>query len=133
MPDTRVVQPQRKQTVQNPLPETRYELATPHGSRFAANATVMRPQTPTFDGIITESSVPPLTPFPDFTFETPQIQTSFEFHVKPLTAQSNRGGAKKLNISSNNEMRKMREEIQADAAQFSAKIRGIEKGEPSFL
>lgn len=132
IPDAGLVQQPRKQMQQSPFPETQYKFVKPQGSRFVANATVQRPQTPTFDGIVTETSVPPLTPFPDFTFEAPQIQTSFEFHVRPLTTQSNRG-VKKLNISSNDEMRKMREEIQADSAQFSSRIRGFEKsGQPSL-
>ena len=110
------------------IDENRYELVTPHGSRFAANATVMRPQTPTFEGLIKESNVPPLSPFPDFSFEAPQIQTNFEFRVRPLTTQSNRN-VKKLHVTSNNEIRKMRDEIQADSAQFSARIHGLKNEE----
>ena len=114
------IQPQHH-PASRPIDENRYELCTPHGSRFASNTTVARPQTPSFDGLIKESNVPPLSPFPDFNFEAPQIQTNFEFRVRPLTTQTNRN-MKKLHISTNSEMRRMRDEIQEDSQQFSARI-----------
>lgn len=111
---------------QNYRQDERFNLVTPHSSRFVSDAQVTRPPVQTFDGLIKESSVPPLSPFPEFTFETPEIQTNFEFHVKPLTAQSSRSSAKKLNIGSNSEIRKIRDQIQADSVEFAAKLQQIQ-------
>ncbi|EAY21574.1 hypothetical protein TVAG_013390 [Trichomonas vaginalis G3] len=120
--------PQRPQQQPQPAykPDDRLNLVTPHSSRFATATQINRPPVQNFDGLVKESSVPPLSPFPEFTFEPPQIQTNFEFHVKPLTAQSSRSTAKKLTINSNSEIRKIRDEIQADSAEFASKLQQIQ-------
>lgn len=118
---------------QAPMDNSRFQLCTPHSSRFADNTVVSRPAPQTFDGLIVTSGVPELSPFPTISFDAPEIPSSFEFNVKPLTAQKNRT-PKQLKIETTNEtMKKMRDELQQDSAQFSARIKSIKSRENEIM
>jgi hypothetical protein len=78
--------------------------------------------------LVQASAVPPLAPFPEFRFELPQIPTSFEFPLRPATTKVDRN-AKRFQAAPAAEMRKIRDEIARDSAQFEARMKQIQRVE----
>ena len=105
----------------------RLSLAPPQRPAFL-DAPVHKTTLPSYDGLIQNAAIPNLAPFPNFDFECPPIENHFTFVVRPLTSTGNRY-QKKLNFSTGNDMKRMRDELEKDAQQFEGRIKCIEKVE----
>jgi hypothetical protein len=118
---------QSQNTTELPPVERRVPLPTPHRATFL-DAQVKRPVLPSCDKLVQPSPVPPLAPFPEFHFELPTVPTSFDFPARPLTTQADRN-VKRFQAPPAVEMRKIREEIARDSAEFETRMRQIQKVE----
>lgn len=98
---------------------------TPHSTRFASSATINKLPVQSFEGIVLEGKVPALSPFPNFSFDLPEIPTEFCFSIKPLTSQAPRS-IRKLNVSTDSTIRKVLDELQIDSKQFSSRLSNYE-------
>ena len=83
---------------------------------------VVAPSVYQYDGTRRDTSVAPLSPFPEFTLESTTITETYQFPVKPLSAQPNKS-QKKLSFAIGSEIKKMQDEIKTDSEVFSNRIR----------
>jgi hypothetical protein len=114
---------------QPPRPTDHVNLPQPKRAAFL-DAPVKPVALPPCDNLVHKSIVPPLAPFPEFHFDPLPVQTTFAFAVRPLTTQAaDPRSAKRFRATGSTEMRKMREELARDTAQFEARIRQIQNVE----
>lgn len=111
-----------QQTPVNLPPRT--PLTAPHRAQFI-NTPVRKASIPNYDGIVQNTSIPQLSPFPDFQFDTGHIENNFHFDIKPLTSSGSRE-AKKLSFVAGTDMKKMRDELKIDAMQFENRMKQMD-------
>lgn len=105
----------------------------PHQARFISTPIKAAPL-PKFNGLVQNTELPGLSPFPIFSIDDTPINADFHFHVKTLTSSGTRAN-KKLSSNASSEMAKMREEFKKDSTDFQgriSKIKPIQLIEPSF-
>ena len=108
----------RPQPIQGP------NFPTPHQARFIQTP-IKAAALPKYDGLIQNTELPNLSPFPDFSINLDQsFSPNFQFHIKPMTSSGARS-TKKLNPFVGNEMAKMREEFEKDSFDFQGRLAKI--------
>jgi hypothetical protein len=100
-------------------------LPPPHRAAFL-DAPVRPAELPQCTNLVRRSEVPPLAPFPHFQFEPVAIQTDFTFSVRPLTTSTEKGG-RRLERPAVNEMKKIRDEVLRDTAQFEDRMKQMKR------
>jgi len=102
-----------------------YHIAPKGNSKLKFMSTqVVAPSVYQYDGTRRDTSVAPLSKFPEFTLESTPITETYQFPVKPLSAQPYKS-QKKLSFAIGSEIKKMQEEIKTDSEVFSNRIRMI--------
>ena len=108
----------RPQPIQGP------NFPTPHQARFIQTP-IKAAALPKYDGLIQNTELPNLSPFPDFSINLDQaFSPNFQFNIKPMTSSGTRS-TKKLNPFVGNEMAKMREEFEKDSFDFQGRLAKI--------
>ena len=78
---------------------------------------------PQFATAAKATSVPGLTAFPDLSTDATQLRGGFDLGLKPKTPSD--GPRRRLNVRTNDEMRKMRERVEKEFEEFSERIQKL--------
>lgn len=96
------------------------------------NAGYAPPMNNHFSNIVVNSEIPSLTPFPDFKLDVGPITEQFDLGIKQRTPIQTKP-PRKMNFTTGNQMKLMREEIAADFMQFSDRMKKLSTNEPLHL
>jgi hypothetical protein len=79
------------------------------------------------------TEIPSLTPFPDFSMDVGRIGGGFDLGVKPRGSTTAEKPARKLNFQTSDQMKNLRQELERDFNEFSARIKKLSVNEPLKL